>query len=46
VLSLRLLVQGHINVVRPELHVEPLSKTLKPALLGGVLGLDMIIALE
>ena len=43
---LRLVMQGHVNVVRPELRVYGSTEQLHPAWLGALAGLDVIVALE
>jgi hypothetical protein len=44
--SVRLLAQAHVNVVRPELHVDGSSGELAPNWVGGALGVDAILAFE
>jgi hypothetical protein len=44
--AVRLLLQGHVNLVRPELRVDGSTRTLYPARVGGSVGVDMILALE
>lgn len=45
-ISLRLSLQGHVNVVRPELQVTGAEQLLAATWLGGSVGLDMIITFE
>jgi hypothetical protein len=45
-ISLRLLVQGHVNVVRPELRVRGATGRLSPSWVGGSLGLDAVFTIE
>ena len=44
--SVRLVAQGHVNMVRPELRVDGSSEQLAPAWLGASVGLDMLVSLE
>jgi hypothetical protein len=45
-ISLRVIVQGHVNLVRPELRVDGSSEQLYPFWLGGSGGLDVIASLD
>ena len=45
-ISLRLLVQSHVNLVRPELHVDGAADQLAPGWLGASTGLDVIVSLN
>jgi hypothetical protein len=45
-ISLRVIVQGHVNLVRPELRVDGSRERLYPFWLGGSGGLDVIASLE
>jgi hypothetical protein len=41
--SVRFVIQGHVNVVRPELRINGSSEQLYPFWLGGSAGLDLIV---
>jgi hypothetical protein len=45
-ISLRLVLQANVNLMRPVLRVDDSSEQLKPAWVGGAAGLDVILALE
>jgi hypothetical protein len=45
-ISLRLLLQAHVNLQRPVLKVDGSSAQLAPGWVGGALGLDVILAFE
>ena len=45
-ISLRIFLQGHVNLVRPELQVAGSSERLYPFWLGGSAGLDAVVSLE
>jgi hypothetical protein len=44
--SVRLAVEGHVNMVRPELRVDGSRARLSPSVLGGSAGLDLLVSLE
>ena len=44
-LTIRLVLQAHLNVSRPELRVEGVSGSLHPGLLGATLGLELLLRL-
>jgi hypothetical protein len=46
VLSLRLMLQGHVNMVRPQLETAGSSALLRPGWVGALIGLDMIVTIE
>jgi hypothetical protein len=46
VLSLRLLAQGHVNLVRPEFKVDGSDGRLHPFWLGALVGLDVIVSFQ
>jgi hypothetical protein len=46
-IAVRLALQFHVNLMRPDLRVENApGQQLRPAVVGGSLGLDVIVALE
>jgi len=45
-ISLRLLLQAQVNLVRPVLHVAGSTEELAPGWVGGALGIDVILASE
>lgn len=46
IVSLRLLIQGNLNFVRPELKVDGSEERLHPGWVGAAAGLDVIVSLE
>jgi len=46
VVSLRLVIQAHLNLVRPELRVERSTERLEAFWLGGAGGLDLVVSFD